>query len=169
DDGSAGGGAPLRATYRLRRQGGDLGTERGDVTEQRRRRTVVHRIAEDGLRIVANPAMKRGQSRRQLRMAVRRRQQIVHQRDRGDADGDRGTTLHSRLEDLVRSVDLLDGDYPHGIAGEDRGIGAVAVEQSGGVHAQADPDGEGGEEQIARLGEQGDDDYGCRDADDGGD
>ena len=113
--------------------------------------------------------MKRGQSRSQLRMAVRRGQQIVHQGDRGDADGDRGTTLHSRLEDLVRSVDLLDGDYPHGIAGEDRSIGAVAVEQSGGVHAQADPDGEGREEQITRLGEHGDDDYGRRDADDGGD
>jgi len=97
DGGAPCGGAADRAACRFRRQAGDLGTERGDVAQQaRRRRGASRRIAEEGLAIVADPQMERRQARCQLRMAVRRGQQIVYQGDRGDADGDRATTLHSR-------------------------------------------------------------------------
>lgn len=98
-------------------------------------------------------------------MAVRRGQQIVHHSDRGDTDGDRGASRHAGFEDVVRRVELLDGDERYGITGEYRSIGTVAVEQSGGVDAEADPHCERQEHQIARLREQADNDDGRRAAD----
>ena len=77
----------------------------------------------------------------------------------------RGAARHAGFEDVLRRVDLLDGDERHRITGEHRGVCSVSIQQSGCVDAESDPSGEGGEEQVSGLGEEGGDRDGCRDAD----
>ena len=68
-------------------------------------------------------------------MVVGRSQHIVDQRDGENADGKRGAPRQACREDLLRAIDLLDGNQRNGDAAECGGIGAVAVQHCCHIHA----------------------------------
>ena len=56
---------------------------------------------------------------------------------------------------MLGRIELLDGDERHRVTGEHRRVGAVPIHESGCEHAQSDPSGEGGEDQVSGLREDG--------------
>ena len=102
--------------------------------------------------------MKVGELGREPDMSVGSDQQVVHQGNGADAEGNGGAALDTEVEDLMRGVDPLHGDKRHRVAGENGGIGAIAVRQSRRIDAEADPGGERHEQQIPCLREGADED-----------
>jgi hypothetical protein len=111
--------------------------------------------------------MQSGKPRGQLGVMIGGGQEIVYQGDGADTNRNGRPTLHAEIENILRRIELLDGNDRNRIAGENRGIGTVAIEQTGCVDAQPEPDGEGGKHEVTRLGEHPGEDDRPRDTNDG--
>jgi hypothetical protein len=143
--------------------------QRRDVAQQCRSLGGIGGLAvHDRVRIVASPAMECCELLGQAVVLVRRGKQVIHDGDGHDANGDRGAARHRGFENGIRRVDLVDRHERYGVAGEHRGISAVAVRQHCRIDAEADPGSEGKQQQVPGLREGADQGDSGRGADDCG-
>jgi hypothetical protein len=87
-------------------------------------------------------------------MNVRGGEQFADQCERGNSYHDRRAPIDASRENVLRRVDLRHSDQGNCIAGQDGAVGPVAVQNSTGVDAEAEPAREADHEEAATLGEQ---------------